>query len=607
VVATLRRARGLHASGQLEAAAGLYAEVLRRAPEQPDALHLMGVIELQRGRSERAFELMSRSLELEPRGAQAHANLGSACMALRRPAEALAHYDQALELDPRLGGVHNNRGTVLQLLGRHSEAAAAFAQLLEFAPQASYALGNLYHARRNSCDWHDACALEQRIVEGIDRGARVDRPFTFLSVADDPARQLHCARVFAAEAYPPAPSPLWHGERYTHERIRVAYVSADFRDHIVAYLIAGVIEGHDRRRFEVLGVSLSPPDGSEIAARITRGVDELVPAWELSDEQVARQIHSREVDIVVDLTGHTQGGRLGILAHRPAPVQISYLGFPATLGVPYVDYILAEDFVIPDSMRGFYAEQPVYLPDTFQANDARRMLLTDPQAVTRSGAGLPERALVLCCFNNTYKLNPAFLDIWMRLLKAAPGSVLWLLAPDEAAQANIRRESAARGVAPERIHFAARVGYAEHLSRLALADLFLDTLPFNGGATVSDALWVGTPVLTCAGQAFAARMAGSLLRAAGLPELITPTLEDYERLALELLRDPPRLAGARAGLLARRGSAPLFDTERLCRHLSAAYEMMWERAQRGEPPRGFAVPVIPGGDLSARARKPPDR
>ncbi len=590
----LRQARTLQAGGQLSRAEAIYRDLLRRDPGHSEATHLLGVLTLQRGDAAGAVTLISRALRLDPANAQAHANLGTALLQLERWEEALAEYDRALEASPRFAAVHHNRGNALQMLGRHDEAVRSFRALLESLPSADFALGNLCHSQSHGYDWTDFEERRRNVRAAVRAGRRAARPFSFLSLSDSCAEQLQCARTYATYVKAAAAEPLWRGERYAHDRIRLAYVSADFRDHIVAHLMAPLYERHDRRQFHVTGVALAGLDESEVATRCKRALDEFIDVSGLSDAAAARTLRRAEVDIAVDLTGYTTGARPGIFAHRPAPLQVSYLGFPATMGVPYMDYLVADDFVLPPASRELYSEQIVSLPETFQVNDERRSRSGDAarRVPPRHELGLPEAATVYCCFNNSYKLNPPMLDIWARLLRADRAGVLWLLADGPAAQDRLRQEAIGRGVEAGRLIFAPRVPYDTHLARLPLADLFLDTLPFNAGATASDALWAGVPVLTCVGEAFAARMAGSLLRAAGLPELATGSLEEYERLGLELAADPQRLAQYKARLVAGRGTVPLFDGERFCRHLEAAYWRMWERSQRGEAPAFFSVPQL---------------
>ena len=330
---------------------------------------------------------------------------------------------------------------------------------------------------------------------------------------------MQCARNFIASAYPAAGTPIWQGERYDHSRIRVAYLSADFREHAVPYLLAGVFESHDRTRFETTAISFGPDNPDKMLTRLKGAFDRFIDVSGQSDLEVARLMRSLEVDIAIDLMGHTMNSRFGILAWRPAPVQVNFLGYPGTSGADYVDYIIADRHVIPKKYRKDYVEQVVYLPDTFQPNDSLRKV--SHNYLSRSECGLPEVGFVFCSFNNNYKIAPQLFDVWMRLLRAVEGSVLWMFSSSPAAEGNLQREAQARGVAPDRLIFAPRVAYEDHLARQRYGDLFLDTLPYNAGITASDALWAGLPVLTCSGEAFTARMAGSLLKAIGLPELIT--------------------------------------------------------------------------------------
>jgi predicted O-linked N-acetylglucosamine transferase (SPINDLY family) len=355
----------------------------------------------------------------------------------------------------------------------------------------------------------------------------------------------------------------------------------------VTYLLAGVFEHHDRAGFQIIGVSTGVDDGTRLRQRVAAAFDTFLDAEGWSDEAIATWLRQREADVVVDLAGHTHGGRIGLLRRRPAPVQVNYLGYPGTSGDPALDYIIGDAFVTPPTSEAAYSEKIVRLPGCFQANDDRRD--RPAPASSRRAEGLPDTGFVFCCFNNTYKLNPDMFDVWARLLRSVPGAVLWIVADESDARKALRREAAARGVSDDRLVFARRVTYAEHLARLRLADLFLDTLPFNAGTTASDALWVGLPMVTCAGQAFAARMAGSLLRAAAVPDLVKPSMGDYEALALSLATDAPRLAEVRRRIDVARRSGPLFDTARFTRGLESAFRTMWQRAEAGLPPATFAV------------------
>jgi predicted O-linked N-acetylglucosamine transferase (SPINDLY family) len=392
----------------------------------------------------------------------------------------------------------------------------------------------------------------------------------------------------AGEAAGPA---LWRGEHYAHDRIRIAYLTADFRPHPVAFLIAGVFEHHDKSCFETIGLSFGSWGESDIRTRIAGAFEHFHDVHAVGDAEVAAMLKRMEVDVAVDLMGFTEGCRPGILAQRPAPVQVNFLGFPGTMGAGHIDYILADRMLIPDSERRFYSEQVVYLPDTYQANDSKRRVAA--RTPSRAEVGLPDDAFVFCCFNNNYKIMPEMFDIWMRLLGGVEASVLWLLEDNAVAAANLRAQASARDIGPERLIFAARTTPPEHLARQRLADLFLDTSPYTAHTTCSDALWVGLPVVTFLGPTFAARVAASLLNAAGLPELVTASLGDYEQLALHLARDKGALAAVRGKLAATRDNCALFDTARFTRHLERAFTRMVERQRQGLAPQSFAVEAAP--------------
>jgi predicted O-linked N-acetylglucosamine transferase (SPINDLY family) len=428
------------------------------------------------------------------------------------------------------------------------------------------------------------------VTAGIAAGKRAILPFPHTTISSSAEEQLQCARIWVAQDCPKAPA-LWRGERYRHDKIRLAYVSADFHAHATAHLMAGVFEAHNRDRFEINAISLGPDDTGELRSRLLASFDRFIDVRQKTDQEAAAIIRQLETDIAVDLKGYTLNHRAEIFVHRPAPIQASYLGYPGTMGGDFIDYIIADKIVLPDEQRAYYTENIAYLPDTYQCNDSKRRIAdTTPK---RTDAGLPEQGFVFCCFNNNYKIMPEMFDIWMRLLCAIEGSVLWLLEDNPAAARGLRREAEARGLAPERLVFAPRMPSAEHLARHRLADLFLDTLPYGAHTTASDALWAGLPVLTCKGTTFAGRVASSLLSAAGMPETSVNSLADYEAEALRLARDKPALAALKAKLARTRDTCPLFDTARFTRNLEAAFQTMVERQNRGERPTTFAVEVTP--------------
>lgn len=617
----LNEAVRLHRLGRMEEAELLYRSVLSRLPVHPYAMLNLGLILKARGQFENALGLwrtaainnpnngglplasgkvlamlgrltealsaFDQALKIAPADFDALNCRGNVLARLGRQSDALVSYDQALAVQPDYGLALINRGNVLGYLRRPEEAVASYREGLRLHPGRVEALGQLLHQQLQVCDWADYGQTRALIAQRIGEGASADLPFSFLAHNDDPAAQLACAQVHAKARFPVRPAPLWNGEVYQHDRIRVAYVSADFRNHAVAHLIAGLFEHHDKARFEISGYALGPPSDDAKRQRIRAAFPVFHDVARLSDLEVARMIAAAETDIVVDLTGLTTHCRPGIFAHRPAPLQINYLGHPGTMGADFIDYILADRHVIPPGAERFYSEQVIRLPHSYQVNDHGRAV--PPETPTRREAGLPADAFVFACFNATYKLNPPLFDVWMRLLNKVPGSVLWLLESNPIVVRNLRAEAQARGVSGDRLVFAPKVAPEDHLVRHRLADLFLDTLPYNAHTTASDALWTGLPIVTCAGQGFAARVAASLLQAVGLPELITESLEAYEALALDLATRPERLADLRARLAARVDGAPLFDTDLSRRHIEAAYTTAWRRQQRGEAPAAFDV------------------
>lgn len=584
----------------------------------------LGKSQVRQGKHADALATFDQLIALQPGNAAAWCDRGSVLAAMQRPKEAWACYDKALAIDPNLADAWyasavlystfsqheaalkcfrrvlalqpNNAeascrlGEALRPLGRDEEAIMAFEEALKIDSEHPFARGQLAWLKLHRCSWEGVESNIQAVMSGMHAGKPVAVPLDLLAMSGSAQGQLSCARTYARHTYKAPTAAVWQGERYRKPRIRVAYLSADFRDHAVSLLIAGLLEKHDRAQFEVFGYSLLGESASQLGLRARHAFDHFAVVKDVPDLDVARQLREQEIDIAVDLMGPTLHSRPEIFALRPCPVHVNYLGYPGTMGADFMDYIVADAYVIPPGMERHYAEKVVRLPDSFQCNDSLRGAVTG--ALSRADAGLPQAGAVYCCFNNSAKLSPAVFDLWMRILREVPRSVLWLFADHPILQDNLRRETKTRGIEPERVVFAPRMKYAEHLSRLTLADLFLDTLPFNAGTTASDALWAGVPVITRPGEAFAARMAGSLLHAIGMPELITATPEDYVALAIRLGREPELLAATKAKLAANRTTKPLFDTDRFRRHIEAAYLAMWERVQRGEPPADLSIAPI---------------
>lgn len=538
-------------------------------------------------RPEEALATCDRALAIRPDDPVVLNQRGSALSDLERYAEAQASYDRALALKPDYCEALHNRGYLLAVQNHHEEAAQSYSRLLELAPDYEFLKGELLHQEMLRCDWSRYSLLAGQIEEDVRAGKKSAEPFGYQAMTGSTQNLRRCAEIYTAHRFPRAAPQLYTGERYDNPRIRIGYLSGEFRQQATAVLTTELFELHDKTRFELFAFDNGWDDSSELRGRINRAFDEVLDISRLSDVDAAAAIGQRRIDILVNLNGYFGHGRQGVFAYRPSPVQVNYLGFPGTLGADYMDYILADQQVIPPAEKECYAEKVVYLPDTYQVNDSRRRI--SERTPARSEVGLPEAGFVFCCFNNNYKITPAVFAVWMRLLTKVEGSVLWLLEDNAVAARNLRREAEVRGVPPGRLVFAKRLKLDEHLSRHRLADLFLDTLPYNAHTTASDSLWTGLPLLTCQGTTFPGRVAASLLNAVGVPELITRTLPEYEERALQLALTPAMLADIRAKLARNRMSHPLFDSERYRRHLESAYETMWNRHQRGEPPDSFIV------------------
>jgi predicted O-linked N-acetylglucosamine transferase (SPINDLY family) len=570
----------------LKAEAALRREIAAH-PGSANARNTLGVVLARQDRQEEALAEFLAALRLDARHAEAANNAASALSALGRRGEALEHLRRAVELDPRLADAHHNLGLALRELQRHEEAAASFARALALAPRMPYALSDLVRSEIAMCRWDAAEPHVAALRAQVREGEVPAMPFDLVAVSPAPEEQRRCAERHARELLGGRALPERPRARAGRGKIRIAYLSADFQDHATAWLAARLFELHERRDFEVIGVSYGEDDGGPMRRRLAQAFDRFVDLSRERDAGAAGILRELAPDIAVELKGYTRGARPALLAARPAPVQVSYLGYPGTMGAPWIDYLVADRVLIPADEERFYSEAVVCLPGSYQANDATRLIAA--RAPARAQARLPEDAFVFCCFNNNYKITREVFAAWLRLLAALPRSVLWLLEDNPAARRNLEQAAAAGGVAPARLVFAPRAPQAEHLARQRLADLFLDTLPCNAHTTASDALWSGVPVLTCLGTTFAGRVAASLLHAVGLPELVARSLAEYEALALRLAREPGLLPALRERLAGQRLTAPLFDSERFCRHLEAAYRRMWETRQRGEPPRPFAV------------------
>ncbi|MDA9520801.1 hypothetical protein XI06_10575 [Bradyrhizobium sp. CCBAU 11434] len=573
----------LRALSKTDDALAWLAKAIALSPDFADAYLNRGAILMARQELHGAIAEFERAIAIAPSSA-AFANRGSAFQQLGQLDQAHDSYQRAVALAPSNPQNHFALSEVLGQMGGHDEAIAALERTVALDKAFPFALSKLVDFRRKRADWRSFEREQAGLDEAVESGVAVD-PFMFLHASSSPARQLTCAKTFVAKvapergaARPRTPSPV--------SRLRIGYMSADFRNHAIGHLMVGVIEEHDRERFEVSAISYGPDDRSELRDRLKAAFERFEDVSHLPDEDVVKLIRQLDIEVLVDLGGFTAGARPRILAHRAAPIQVNYLGYPGTMGAPYMDYVMADPIIVPEAEQKHYSEKVIYLPDSYQATDARRSLANVP---ARSEVGLADNAFVYCAFNRTSKITPVLFDVWMRLLAKTAGSVLWLLDGDPIAKENLKREAVARGIAAERIVFAPHAPADAHLARHQLADLYLDTLPYNAHTAASDALWAGLPVVTCLGTAFAGRVAASILNAVGLPELVTQSLDDYESLALRIAHDSELRAALKGKLASQRTTWPLFDTARMTRHIEKAFNEMWRRHCAGEAPASFAV------------------
>ena len=600
------RARVLQDLGRQEDALAGYDRAVVLAPKYLQAIVGRGTARLALKQPAAALADFDAALRIDPQHAAAHEGRGSALFALRRAEDAVLAFTRCLDIDgtrldariqrgaasyelrryehtiedldavlavtPDVPGVVCNRGNALLELKRYDEAALAFERVQALDAAYPYVIGKRVYAQAMACDWRDLDTLVAEVERGLAEGRAVIEPFAYEAIGTDPMMLRRCAELFAADQFPAQPALVEPGRRLGNDRIRIGYLGGEFRNQATSILAAELFELHDRRRFEIVAFDNGWDDGSTLRRRMNAAFDEVVTIAALPDDAAARAVAERRIDILVNLNGWFGLGRTGVFARRPAPVQVNYLGFPGTLGAPYLDVIVADAQVIPPGDERAYVERVVRLPHSYQPNDRQRAI---GAPTTRAAQGLPEEAVVFACFNNTYKITPATFASWMRILAAVDASVLWLLQDNDAATHNLRAAATAHGIAASRLHFAPRARLDDHLARHACADLFLDTLPYNAHTTASDSLWAGLPVLSCRGTTFPGRVGASLLHALDLADdLLVDDVPSFEARAIELARDRARLARVRERLAQARRTAPLFDTPAYCRDLEASYEAM---------------------------------
>ena len=559
---------------QPDAALVSYNQTINIKPDCAIAWYNRGNLLRELKQLDSAVVSYDQAIAFKPDYADAYQNRGIALQELQQLDAAVASYDQALAIKPDYADAYTDRGNALQKLKQYQAAIESYDKALAITPDYEFLYGLRLNSKISLCDWQDAENQLAGLIEKIQGNEKTSTPFHVLALSASLPLQRKAAEIWVAAMYPEN-SLLGKIAKYPrHEKIRLGYFSMDFRIHPVSFLTAELFELHDRNRFEVIAFSYGSDTKDEMRQRLEGAFDEFIEVRSKSDQEIAEMARRMEIDIAIDLAGFTADARTGIFALRVAPVQVNFLGYPGTMGAAYMDYLIADRQLIPEGTEAHYAEKIIYLP-SFQPNDRKRKI--SDKAFTRAELGLPESGFVFCCFNNNYKITASTFAGWVRILKQVAGSVLWLYASNSTAINNLRQEAVRRGVEAQRLVFAKQLPPSEYLARYRCADLFLDTLPFNAGTTASDALWAGLPVLTCSGEAFASRMAASLLTAIEIPELITTRPEEYEALAVELATNPQRLKAIRQKLERNRPTTPLFDSKLFTRHLEEACAQMYER------------------------------
>ena len=574
--------------GAIRMAQKAYSRAIERAPDWGEAHNNLGALYLVEGALRKAFEHLERATQLQPDSAKAQNNLGNALKRLGRLHEAYAAYTRAINADPNFAAAHYNLGNLESEGGNRERAKQAFRSVLEIEPDHALAKVMLLYELSLCCDWEAMAEHADAIPKLGCEGVPVP-PFVMLSLEDEPARQLKRARNWAKAQFSHIAEPQREFARPATrpKRLRIGYLGAHFHDHPGIRLMSGMLKAHDRSRFEVHAISSGRPRDDEWRQVSQDVVDEFHDVHGWDDGAVLSHLDVLDLDIVIDRQGYTANNRFNLLARRIAPVQISFLGYCSTTAAPFVDYMVADRTVIPANHRKHYDEKIIWLPDCYQPGN-NTLSIAKPSG-ERSDHGLPEDAFVLCCFNNLSKITPEVFALWLRVMRQIKGSVLWLLTSNPAAQANLCAATKGAGIAPERLIFAPRVPHSDHLERHRHADLFVDTAPYGAHTTCNDALWAGLPVVTMMGKQMAARVAGSALKAVGLPELITHSWGEYEALIVELASDRLRLEALRTKLASKRFTAPMFDTSLYTRHLEDGFDAAYHRFSKNLPPADIEI------------------
>ncbi len=617
----LQQGLSYHQKGHLDEAQKIYQQILKVNPKHFHALQLTATLLSQKENYNEALKFYKIALDINPNFAQLYNNQGTLFKHLNRLDDSLKNYDQAVKLDPNyvdayfnrgntfkllnqtdralddynrviklkpdFADVYYNRGNTLTEIGRLDEALNDYLKAFELNPKSNYLLGTLIHTKMHLCDWFNIDNYLNEIVNKVQSREKITSPFAILGLIDDPKIQKNSSRVYAENKYPfsiKLPEIIKYSQ---HEKIRVGYFSSDFHNHATMHLILDLFKYHDRTQFELFAFSFGKIVEDDWRKTTKSFFDKFLEVGDMSDVEIAMFARKLEIDIAVDLKGFTTYSRTGIFSYRSAPIQINFLGYPGTMGIHYIDYIIADNVLVPQESQQYYSERIVYLPNSYQVNTKEREISSNE--FTRAQMGLPENAFIFCSFNNNYKINPETFDSWMRILKAVKGSVLWIFKKNDFAVHNLKIEASRRGVDEKRLIFASRIPVEEHLKRIQLADLFLDTFPCNAHTTASDALRMGLPILTLIGRSFASRVAASLLNAVNLPELITNTRMEYESLAIDFATNPQKLKEVKNKLLKNLSTSTLYDSKLFTKNIESAYKTMYQRYQDDLKPDNIYV------------------
>jgi len=576
----------LNALKHYEEALTHFDKAIERAPNNAEAWCNKGASLTHLSRLNEALSHFDKAIEIEPDYVEAWCNKGAAYTDHDQANEALVCINQALNLNPLHAEAWNNKGIILNKLKRLGEAIEAFEKALSLNPNLEFLAGTLLQSRLQICEWKSFLMQRDSLCDQIKHGLKSVHPFPSLAICPTEDNHQQAAKIWAQDKCPPnlTLGPITKGDK--NSKIRLGYFSADFINHPVAALTVELFELHNKDQFEIFAFSLKPSDGSTLRQRLDSAFDRVIDIHGMSDKAVAELSRELNIDIAIDLGGYTAESRTGIFAYRAAPIQLSYIGYLGSMGVGYMDYLIADPTIIPPESVQYYSEKIVYLP-SYQVNDRKREI--SKRKFTRPDLGLPEEGFIFCCFNHNYKFNPVIFDSWIRILNAVDKSVLFLYADNLLAKENLKNEAVARGINPERLIFGARIPAAEYLARYQVCNLFLDTLPYNAGTTASDALWAGLPVITRVGQSFAGRMAASLLNAIDMPELITHSQAEYEALAIELATRPDKIKGIKEKLQQNRLTTPLFNTPLFTEKLETAYLNIYRRYQSDLAPEHIQI------------------